>query len=221
MFACESFLHELYKLAHGTRNIGAQIAHWYAIDRAVQSISAQRHGNQSFHGKLLNNYLDQRVVGRFREQFDQVFNRQFHISSVNLVALRSRYKSGPIMYHSLSYSLCKQSTSYNVCVCNSQCPKNICFGKIVFFFMYKSEPFFCLLLHQCSMTCSFSDAIQIDEHIQGWSERINTFYSVVNENASDLVIFPCSALLSKCFFFPCRDKRFFYCTSIDNELEHD
>ena len=49
MFSVESCLHGLYKLAHGTKDIGQQIAYWYTIHRASDVISIKKQCNADDH----------------------------------------------------------------------------------------------------------------------------------------------------------------------------
>jgi hypothetical protein len=220
MFGSESCLHGLYKLAHGTKHLGEQIAYWYTIHRAIHSISIKNQPSVIRHEYLMDGYINERVIQKYKQQFDHEFFLKFSCSSDRSV-IRSRYKIGLIIYHSLLYSFRKKSSSFNVCISNRNCPKKKCFGEIVFFFSYQNELFLFLSSHPCSQSHLFSSAIQVDEHLSFWSERVDSFYYLVDRNIVNFFIFPCTALLSKCFFIPFYDNRFTVCTPIDNELEHD
>ncbi|CAF3972423.1 unnamed protein product [Rotaria sp. Silwood1] len=71
-----------------------------------------------------------------------------------------------------------------------------------------------------SSSYNFSSAIQVDNPLPMWSERVDSFYSLVKK-VDNFLILPCTNLRTKCFFFPFVDDRFIVCTPIDNELEHD
>ncbi|CAF3897334.1 unnamed protein product [Rotaria sp. Silwood1] len=61
---------------------------------------------------------------------------------------------------------------------------------------------------------------RVDNPLPMWSERVDSFYSLVKK-VDNFLILPCTNLRTKCFFFPFVDDRFIVCTPIDNELEHD
>jgi hypothetical protein len=221
MFGSESCLHGLYKLAHGTKHLGEQIAYWYTIHRAIHSLSITNQPSVVHHGHLIDGYIDEQIIQQYQQQFDHAFFLKFSCMSDRSVVFRSRYKIGLITYHSLLYSFRKQSSSFNVCVSNSHCSKKKCFGEVVFFFSYQDELFLFLSSHPCSQSHLFSSAIPVDEHLPFWSDRIDSFYYLVHKNIDTFSILPCTALLSKFFFFPFHDGRFTVCTPIDNELEHN
>ena len=221
MFGSESFLHGLYKLAHGTKDIGRQISYWYVISRAVHVQS--RHNNliNNDRSRVLGSYMDESVIKHHTGHFFNTFLREFCCSPDDSVIFYSRYKIGFITYHSLAYSARKSSSSFNVCVDNGCCIKKICYGKIVLFFSYHDEMYLFLSLNPCSLSDSVSSMIEVDEHLPMWHERVNIFFPLVVKSMNTFVILPISALRSKCFFFPSPDERFLICTSIDNEIEHD
>ncbi|CAF1150085.1 unnamed protein product [Rotaria sordida] len=157
MFGSESCLHGLYKLAHGTKHIGQQIAYWYTVHRAIHSMSIEKQLDISDHGNFMDGYIDELIIKKYKQQFDHAFFLKFSCLSDESVVFRSRYKIGLI----------------------------------------------------------------VDQHLSMWSERVNSFYFLVDKDIDNFFIFPCTALRSKCFFFPFRDDRFVVCTPIDNELEHD
>ncbi len=221
MFGSESCLHGLYKLAHGTRNLADQVAYWYTIHRSIHSMSIQRHSTMTFHEYLMDGYIDENIIKKYSHEFQNLFLLKFSCSYNNSVLFRSRYKKGLIVYHSISYSFRKQSCSFNVCVNSSTCSKRKCFGEIIFFFSYQCQEFLFLSYYPCSQSHLFSSAIPVDENLPLWSEYVDQFYYLVNATVKSLCIVSCTELLSKCFFFPFYDSRFFVCTVIDNELEHD
>lgn len=169
----------------------------------------------------MEGYVDGQRIQEYQQQFDRLFYRTFACSADKSVLFRSRFRTGVVVYHSLVYSLRKQSSSFNVCVSNTSCPKKKCFGEIVFFFSYRNELFLLLSFHPCSRSHSFSAAVTVDSPIPCWSERLDSFYHLVDRSLEDFAILPCATLLSKCFFFPFIDDRFLICTPVDNELEHD
>ncbi|CAF2042228.1 unnamed protein product, partial [Rotaria magnacalcarata] len=221
MFGSESCLHGLYKLAHGTKNIGEQVAYWYTIHRHVHFISFPNQRDINHQGHFMDHYVDERVIQDYKVQYQNAFFRTFSCQLDEFVVYRSRYKIELIVYHSLSYSLKRKSSSFNVCVTNDNCPNGICYGTVVFYFTYRREMFLFLLYHPCSCTNTFSASIQVDEDLPMWSETVNRFYTLLDKSVVTFIILPCTSLRSKCFFFPSRDDRFIVCTPIDNELEHD
>ncbi|CAF4160906.1 unnamed protein product [Rotaria magnacalcarata] len=100
MFGSESCLHGLYKLAHGTRHVGGQIAYWYTIHRSIHSMSIKNQPTAIRHPHFMNGYIDERIIKKS-------------------VVFRSRYKTGLVVYHSLSHSFRKQSSSFNLLVTES------------------------------------------------------------------------------------------------------
>jgi hypothetical protein len=221
MFGSESCLHGLYKLTHGTRNIAEQIAYWYTIHRSVHSMSIQGQSNVILRDYLMDDYIDESIVQKYNQEFKNLFYVKFSCSSNNSIFIRSRYKKGLIVYHSISYSFRKRSSSFNVCINNTNCSKKKCFGEIIFFFSYQNELFLFLSFHPCSQSHLFSSVIPVDEHLPLWSQYVDHFYYLVDATVNRFCILSCTALLSKCFFFPFCDNRFIVCTPLDNELEHD
>ena len=219
MFGSESCLHGLYKLAHDTRRIAEQIAYWYTIHRSVHSMSVQHQTNTIVGDYLMDGYLNEAIIQKYKQQCENLFHLKYSCSAN--ILYRSRYKAGLIVYHSVSYSFRKQSSSFNIRINNNNRPKKKCFGKILFFFSFKAESFSFLLFHPCSQSQLFSSAIPVDEHLPFWSVYVDKFYYVADAKVNLFCILPCTALLSKCFFSSFCDNRFMVCTPIDNELEHD
>ncbi|CAF1563822.1 unnamed protein product [Rotaria magnacalcarata] len=120
MFGSESCLHGLYKLAHGTRRVGGQIAYWYTIHRSIHSMSIKNQPTAIRHPHFMNGYIDERIIKKYKQQFDHEFFLTFSCSSSDRsVVFRSRYKTGLVVYHSLSHSFRKQSSSFNLLVTES------------------------------------------------------------------------------------------------------
>jgi hypothetical protein len=130
MFGSESCLHGLYKLAHGTRNIAEQIAYWYTIHRSVHSMSIQHQANGIIRDYLMDGYIDESIIQKYNQQFENLFYLKFSFSSDKSILFRSRYKKELIVYHSISYSFRKRSSSFNVCVTNSDCSKKSVLAKL-------------------------------------------------------------------------------------------
>ncbi|CAF4111990.1 unnamed protein product [Rotaria magnacalcarata] len=66
MFGSESCLHGLYKLAHGTKNIGEQVAYWYTIHRHVHFISFPNQRDINHQGHFMDHYVDERVIQDYK-----------------------------------------------------------------------------------------------------------------------------------------------------------
>ena len=130
MFGSESFLHGSYRLSHGTRRIEQRIAYWYTIHCAIHSMSIRKQLGVDHHGHFMDGYIDDFTIKKYKEHFDYSFFQKFFCLSNESVNYRSRYKTGPVVYHSLIYSFRKQPSSYNVCVNGCDCPKKLCYGEI-------------------------------------------------------------------------------------------
>lgn len=107
MFGAESCLNGLFKLAHGTKNLGQQIAYWYVIDRSIHSISIKHQPPIDQYPRFIDGYINENVISKYKQQFDHTFLTKFSSHADNSIIFRSRYKTRMIVYHSLSYSLCK------------------------------------------------------------------------------------------------------------------
>lgn len=145
MFSSESCLHALFRLAHGTKQLAQQMAYWFCIDRSIHSMCIMNEPIVNERGCLIDGYVNEAIIKQHRLQFDHTFAITFSSRPNDSIIFRSRFKIGKIVYHSLSYTLAKQSSSYNVCISNCNCMKGKCFGKIVFFFPIKTNFFFFFL----------------------------------------------------------------------------
>ncbi|CAF4082654.1 unnamed protein product, partial [Rotaria magnacalcarata] len=110
MFGSESCLHGLYKLAHGTRRVGGQIAYWYTIHRSIHSMSIKNQPTAIRHPHFMNGYIDERIIKKYKQQFDHEFFLTFSCSSSDRsVVFRSRYKTGLVLLVTESLEKCLQS----------------------------------------------------------------------------------------------------------------
>ncbi|CAM4834770.1 unnamed protein product [Rotaria magnacalcarata] len=73
MFGSESYLHGLYKLAHGTKQIGEQIGYWYTIHRAIHSWSIRKQPATIHHGHFMDGYINESVITKYKQQFQHSF----------------------------------------------------------------------------------------------------------------------------------------------------
>ena len=144
-FTLESSLHNLGRLAHGTLSLGDQIAFWYCVDRHFHSTSIEYSSDMyEKQSLIIDYYFDNELYCAYQKQFEALFLRDFSCALGPSVTLAARYSLGLVVFHSLSYTLRKESTSFRVYVSNMACPKLKCFGEILFFFRYCNNQFFLL-----------------------------------------------------------------------------
>ncbi|CAF1139045.1 unnamed protein product, partial [Didymodactylos carnosus] len=102
MFSSESCLHGLYKLAHGTKHLGEQIAYWYTIHRAIHSMSIKNQPGIIHNGCLIDGYIDEFIIQKYQQQFDNAFFLKFFCSPDR--ALRS--KCFFLSFHDARFIVC-------------------------------------------------------------------------------------------------------------------
>ena len=194
MFGPESYLRGLYRLSHGNRQIGQQIAYWYTTHLTIHSMSIRKQLDIVHHGHFMDGYIDDLTIKKYKEHFDYSFFQKFFCLPDESVIYRSRYKIGLAVYHSLIYSFRKQSSSYKVCANNCDCSKKLCYGEIVFFFSHRNNMFLFLFSHPSSISHTFSSSIQVDKRIPMWSKPVDSFYSLVYMDVANFSIFHCSTV---------------------------
>ncbi|CAM4771130.1 unnamed protein product [Rotaria magnacalcarata] len=142
LFSTESYLHHLYKLAHGTVALAQQMAHWHTINRCLQATD-NKFSSKLFETKkfLEKNFFNHNVKRQFKEEFKKCFVEYFGVESISSIKFYSRYQDGLIVYHSLSYTNKKKSSSYNVSIMNQSNARTSTTGQIIFFFEYNNGSF--------------------------------------------------------------------------------
>lgn len=222
LYASESCLQIFEKLAHGSVNLGEQIAFWWCVYRQIHSKKTQYCSKLLTEKRfIIDNFFDYNIFNNYAQEFYLVFNKVFgHFPDATLKCY-SRYIYGVINYHSLSYSRRQNSNSYSVCVQDKTNPLKlvICYGEILFFFYVKNEPFF--FFKRCiNSTHKFSSLVKPIGKVPNWNFYIDKYYKIIQHSTSQLIIFPCSFILYKCIFIRL-DDRFSICTPIELETEHD
>ncbi|CAF4563307.1 unnamed protein product, partial [Rotaria magnacalcarata] len=131
------------------------------------------------------------------------------------------YQHGLIIYHSISYTRRGNSNSYDVCAKDDSNPvqSNLYYGQILFFFYVHDKPFL-FLKRYVNSNNTLSSLLKPMEDVSGWSIYIDKYYPLVRHSIFELVIIPCSYIVSKCILFQL-DREFSISTQIDLEAEHD
>ncbi|CAF1198932.1 unnamed protein product [Adineta steineri] len=222
LFASESFLQIFNKISHGSVVLGEQISFWWCVFSQLRSKEIHYTSNLLTEQKLIEDcFLDFNVIKMYSQEFDLLFYQKFGEFPDLSLKCYSRYQFGLITYHSLSYSRRQNSNSYNICIKDKNDPNKLIlyFGQILFFFHMHSTPFF-LFRRYLNSKNKFSSLLNPIEDIPNWRMYIDRYYEIVRHSTSELVIFPCSFIVSKCIFFQL-DDTFTICTQIELELEHD
>ncbi|CAF1331125.1 unnamed protein product [Adineta steineri] len=222
LFASESCLHEFEKLAYDSTLLCEQISFWWCIFRQVRSKEV-RYLAKSLNDEqlIVDNFFDDHSLKNYRQEFDLVFNQMFSQFPDLSFKYYSRYQYGLLVYHSMSYSRRKNSNSYTVCVVDESNPVELLlyYGQILFFFYVYDKPYLFLKRYVNSKNM-FSSLMKPIEEVADWNIYVDRYYRVVRHSAFELVIVPCSTIVSKCIFFQL-DSEFCICTQIELETEHD
>lgn len=222
MFATESCLREFEKLAHGSTRLCEQICFWWSILRQARSKEV-RYSRRLFTDEqpILDGFFDQFILNSYRQEFDLVFNQMFGEFPVSSLKYYSRYQRGLIVYHSLSYTRRCNCDSYSVCVLDgSNRIKFISYhGEIIFFFNMNGESF-CFIKRYVNSNNLFSSLLKPIHEVSNWKKYIDKWYQIIQHSTFELVIYPCSSIMSKCIFFRL-DNDFTVCTQLEFETEHD
>jgi hypothetical protein len=222
LFASESCLHEFEKLAHGSTLLCEQISFWWCIFRQIGSKEV-RYSSKLFTDEqlMVDNFFDYHSLNIYRQEFDLVFDQMFGEFPSLSCKYYSRYKRGLIIYHSISYNRRQNSNSYNVCIIDESNPVQsvLYYGQILFFFYVQHKPHLFLKRYVNSKNI-FSSLMKPIEEVPGWDLYIDKYYRVVRHSTFELVIFPCSSIVSKCILFQL-DNEISICTQIELETEHD
>jgi hypothetical protein len=222
LFASESCLQLFDKIAHGTVVLGEQISFWWSVFRQLRSKEAHYSHRLFIDQRFLeDHFCDIKIVKNYRQEFDLIYHQMFGIFPDSTLKYYSRYQCGLITYHSMLYSRRKNSNSYSVCVKDETNPSKLVlyYGHILFFFYVQNDRFFFLKRYLNSKNM-FSSLVKPIEEIAGWNIYIDRYYAIVRHSTSELVIYPCSSIMSKCIFLPL-DNDFTVCTQIELETEHD
>jgi hypothetical protein len=222
LYASESCLQVFDKLAHGSVNLGDQIAFWWCVYRQINSRKTQYCSKSLTEEHLIiDNFFDYNTFNNYAQEFYLVFNQVFGQFPDATFKYYSRYQRGLITYHSLLYTRRQNSNSYSVCVQDKTNPMKLVtfYGQILFFFYIKNEPFF-FFKRYFNSTHKFSSLVEPIEDVPNWKFYIDKYYEIIQHSTSQLIIFPCSFILYKCIFIRL-DDRFSICTPIELETEHD
>ncbi|CAF4403867.1 unnamed protein product [Rotaria magnacalcarata] len=220
LFSTESYLHHLYKLAHGTVALAQQMAHWHTINRCLQATD-NKFSSKLFETKkfLEKNFFNHNVKRQFKEEFKKCFVEYFGVESISSIKFYSRYQDGLIVYHSLSYTNKKKSSSYNVSIMNQSNARTSTTGQIIFFFEYNNGNF-AFFKNLILSDIKFSSFIQTNDQVNQWNDYIDYYYYFVHTSSSSFNISLCTNINRKCLLLPF-DNKFSLCTEIELELEHD
>ncbi|CAF1571165.1 unnamed protein product [Rotaria magnacalcarata] len=220
LFSTESYLHHLYKLAHGTVALAQQMAHWHTINRCLQATD-NKFSSKLFETKkfLEKNFFNHNVKRQFKEEFKKCFVEYFGVESISSIKFYSRYQDGLIVYHSLSYTNKKKSSSYNVSIMNQSNARTSTTGQIIFFFEYNNGSF-AFFKNLILSDIKFSSFIQTNDQVNQWNDYIDYYYYFVHTSSSSFNISLCTNINRKCLLLPF-DNKFSLCTEIELELEHD
>lgn len=105
-------------------------------------------------------------------------------------------------------------------MCSRWTPRSVLhYGQILFFFYFQNRPFFCLKRYLKSNKL-FSSLVEPIQEIHGWNIYMDRYYTILQHSTSELLIYPCSFIVSKCIFFSLDDD-LTVCTQIELETEHD
>jgi hypothetical protein len=170
---------------------------------------------------IADHFFDHNTLNNYRQEFNLVFSQMSGEFPDSSFKYYSRYQHGLIIYHSTSYNRRQKSNSYDVCVRDASNPMQLVlyYGQILFFFYVHNKPHLFLKRYVNSKNI-LSDLLKPIEEVSGWDMYINKYYRVVRHTTMELVIFPCSCIVSKCIVFPF-DNQFSVCTQIELETEHD
>ncbi|CAF3324527.1 unnamed protein product, partial [Rotaria socialis] len=222
LFAFESCLYEFEKLAHGSTLLCEQISFWWCVFRQIRSREVRYSSNLFTDEQLiLDNLFDNHVLNNYRQEFDLVYNQMLGEFPNSSLRCYSRYQHGLIIYHSISYTRRGNSNSYDVCAKDDSNPvqSNLYYGQILFFSYVHDKPFL-FLKRYVNSNNTLSSLLKPMEDVSGWSIYIDKYYPLVRHSIFELVIIPCSYIVSKCILFQL-DREFSICTQIDLEAEHD
>jgi hypothetical protein len=222
LFASESCLHHIGKLAHGVVSLGQQVAFWWSVYSQMQS-KKMKYSPKLFNVReiITDSFCDATVVQTHTNQFDLLFYRNFGKQPPSSLRYACRYKCGLILYHSLSYRRKGKCASHIVCIelkWKSINSRQV-YGEIIFFFSVENQPF-CLFKQYKRSRNMFSSLIEPTKNIPKWSTYIDKYYSVVCSNDWNLKIYPCSTIVCKCILVPL-DDTFSVSSPLELEIEHD
>ena len=132
-----------------------------------------------------------------------------------------RYQRGLIVYHSTLYSRRSKCASFNICAKDEtdRSKSVLVYGQVLFYFYVENEPFFFFKRYSRSKNL-FSSLLKPIEPIPNWCEYLDRYFAIIRHSLSELVILPCSSILSKCIFIPFDAERS-VCTRVELEIEHD
>ncbi len=222
MFASESCLQEFEKIAHGSTQLCEQISFWWSVFRQIRSKEV-RYSSKLFTDEHLidDNFFDYHNLNNYRQEFYLIFNQIFGKFPDVSFKYYSRYQRGLIIYHCLLYIRRQNSNSYNVRVIDESNPLQsvLYYGEIQFYFYVNDEPYF-LLKRYLNSKNKFSSLMKPIEEVSDWNIYIDKYYPIARHSTSELVIYPCSCIVSKCIFLQL-DNEFTVCTQIELETEHD
>lgn len=222
LFAFESCMYEFEKLAHGSTLLCQQISFWWCVFRQIHSREAGYSSNLLTDEQLISDhFFNDDVLNNYRQEFHLVYNQMLGEFPNSSLRYYSRYQRGLIIYHSMSYSRRGNSSSYDVCLKDDSNPMQLVlyYGQILFFFYVNHKPFL-FLKRYVNSNNTLSSLLKPIEEVSGWNMYIDRYYPIVRHSAFELVILPCSCIVSKCIFFEL-DREFSICTQIELETEHD
>jgi hypothetical protein len=202
--------------------IGQQISFWWCVFR--QNASKIKNYSSSLFtiNRLIDDsFFDSLCFMNYSQEFNLLFNQAFGEFPASSMKYYCRYQRGICVYHSLCYKRRNNRGSFNVCVQQRTRAGGYqqSWGQILFFFYYDSVPYFCFKKHSLLGT-AFSSLLEPIEDIPNWKFFMDRYYSLVHHSSSQLLILPCSSIVSKCIFFQL-DDNLSLCTPIELETEHD
>lgn len=222
LFASESCLQIFDKIAHGSIAICNQIAFWWCIFQQNNSKKV-RYTPRSFttNYPIDDSFFDMNVLNIYLQEFDLLFNHAFGEFPSSTMKFYCRYQSGLITYHSICYKRKNKRSSYNICIKEETSSGKVLFsyGQILFFFC-RNQKHYILFKRYVRSRMKVSSLIKPIEDVPNWKMYMERYFSLVHHCSAELLIIPCSSIVSKCFFFSLNDD-LSICTRIELETEHD
>jgi hypothetical protein len=168
---------------------------------------------------LIDNFFNYKTQYEFKEDFNRSFIDHFGIVPNGSIKFFSRYASGFIAYHWLSYTNRKNSSSYNVTIIVKSNAQRSSTAETIFFFQFNNKKFV-FFRKLIPGNLKFSSFITTHNQVNQWDNDLDYYYYFVKCSSPSFDIPLCTDTKRKCLLLPFSND-LNVCTEIELELEHD
>ena len=196
---------------------------WYKIDRKLKTENTMTISYLYSHQRFDDKYFDESIITSTREKFLLCCQKKnLRLNRTSLIKTFSRYFRGLKTFHSLSYSRGGKAISYWISVRNDSCPMKhrICFGEIMYYFVFDDEYYAFIKHYKCIDKC-LSDGLSSITIPPNLLYRLNNFYHFLHDKEFSYKVISIESILNKVIRMSWNGSNTSVFTEVHLDWEHD